>query len=93
MISDSVEVCETEVSFLHIQLIGTNAWLPKMHNVPPDVDILSPQDLLQNRSLETVPICTVLQCFPHDNIVCNYMYDECKRSNEITVCHKLWSIL
>ena len=41
MISDSVELCETEVCFLHIQLIGTNVWLPKMHNVPPDVDFES----------------------------------------------------
>ena len=38
MISDSVELCETEVCFLHIQLIGTNVWLPQMHNVPPEVD-------------------------------------------------------
>ena len=38
MISDSVELCETEVCFLHIQLIGTNAWLPKTHNIPLDVD-------------------------------------------------------
>ena len=38
MISDSVELCETEVFFLHIQRIGTNVWLPKTHNVPPDVD-------------------------------------------------------
>ena len=38
MIYDSVELCETEVCFLHIQLIGTNVWLPKTHNVPPDVD-------------------------------------------------------
>ena len=29
MISDSVELCEPEVCFLHIQLIGTNLWLPK----------------------------------------------------------------
>ena len=29
MISDSVELCETEVCFLHIQLIGTNVWLPQ----------------------------------------------------------------
>ena len=54
---------------------------------------LNPQDLLQNRSLQTVPICIVLHCSPHDNTVCNHMYDECKRSNEKTVCHKLWSIL
>ena len=30
--------------------------------------ILNLQDLPQNRSLETVPICTVLENFPHDNI-------------------------
>ena len=41
MISDSVEMCETEVCFLHIQLIGTNVWLPKTHNVPPEVDFES----------------------------------------------------
>ena len=59
--------------------------------------LLNPQDILQNRSLETVPICFVLQCFPHDNIVCKYMYDECKRSNEIIVVTRfgpfLWSIV
>ena len=38
MISDSVKLCETEVCFLHIQLIGTNVSLPKTHNFPPDVD-------------------------------------------------------
>ena len=41
MISDSVELCETEVCFLHIQLIGTNVGLPQMHNVPTDVDFES----------------------------------------------------
>ena len=29
----SVKMCETEVSFLHIQLIGTNVWLSKMHKI------------------------------------------------------------
>ena len=52
-------LCETEVCFLHIQLIGTNVWLPKTHNVPPEVELLSPQDLPQNRSLETVTACIV----------------------------------
>ena len=41
--------------------------------------ILNPQDLLQNRSLEKVPVCIVWQCFPHDNTVCIHMYDESKR--------------
>ena len=29
---------KTDVCFLHIQLIGTNVWLPKMHKIVPDVD-------------------------------------------------------
>ena len=91
MISDSVELCETEVCFLHIQRIGINVWLSKIHNVPPEVDFEGSRSPAK-RSLETVPICIVLQCFPHDNIVCNHMYDECTRSNEIIVCHMLWSI-
>ena len=32
---------ETEVCFLHIQLIGTDVWLPKTHKVPPEVDFES----------------------------------------------------
>ena len=47
MVSDSVELCETEVCFLHIQLFGRSVW------------ILNPQDPLQNQSLEPVPICIV----------------------------------
>ena len=35
--SATVELCEVEVCFLHIQLIGTHVWLPKMHESPPDV--------------------------------------------------------
>ena len=54
---------------------------------------LNPQDLLQIRSLETVPVCIVCQCFPHSNTVHIYMYDECRRSNDLIVRHTLWSIL
>ena len=50
MISDSVELCETEVCFLHIQLIGTNVWLPKMHNVPPEVDFESSRSSAKSES-------------------------------------------
>ena len=41
MISASVELCETEVCFFHIQLTGTNVWPPKMHRIPPNVDFES----------------------------------------------------
>ena len=41
MISDSAELWETAVCFLHIQFVGTNVWLPKTHNVPPEVDFQS----------------------------------------------------
>ena len=53
MISDSVELCETEVCFLHIRLIGTNVWLPKMHNVPLDVDFVSSRYLAKSESLNS----------------------------------------
>ena len=52
----------------------------------------TPQNLVQNRILETVPICIILQCFPHDNIVCIHMCDGCKISSDSVVCHKLSSI-
>ena len=38
IISASVELCETDVCFLHIQLIGTNVWLPNMRKSLPEVD-------------------------------------------------------
>ena len=41
MISDSVELCETELRFLHIQLTGTNVLLPKIHKTTPEVDLES----------------------------------------------------
>ena len=50
MICDSVELCETEVCFLHIQLVGTNVWLPKMHNVPPEVDFESSRSPAKSES-------------------------------------------
>ena len=50
MISDSVELCETEVCLLHIQLVGTNVWLPKTHDVPPEVDFESSRSPAKSES-------------------------------------------
>ena len=41
IISTSVELCETEVCFLHIQLTGRNEWLPNMLRIPADVQFKS----------------------------------------------------
>ena len=67
--SASVELCETEVCFLHIQLIGTSVLLPKMHRIPPDVDFESSRSPAKSESLETILICIVVPCFPQNNIV------------------------
>ena len=39
-----------------------------MHKIPPEVDPESSQDLRQYQIPETVPVCIVVQCFPHDKI-------------------------
>ena len=52
--SASVELCEAEVCFLHIQLVGTNVCLPKMHRIPPDVDFESSRSPA-SQNLETSP--------------------------------------
>ena len=63
MISDSVELCETEVCFLHIQLSGTNVWLPKTHNVPPEVDFESSRSPAKSESWNS-PNLHCLGVFP-----------------------------
>ena len=51
------------------------------------------QRLLQNQSPETILVCTVVLCFPHNNIACIHMCDEFKKSNVPRVCHKILSTL
>ena len=41
---------------------------PKKYNVPPQID-RNPQNLQQNRSLETVPVCIVLRVVHHITIL------------------------
>ena len=92
MISDSVELYETEVCFLHVQLVGTNVWLAKTHNVPPEVDFESSRSHTKTE-FEAVAACIVLQCYPHNNNICIHMCDGYKISNDLIVCQKLWSTL
>ena len=92
MISDSVELSETAVCFLHIQLTGTNVLLPKYTRHLPML-ISSPQSRQQSLSLETNPVNNAVACFPHDNIVGNRLCDEYKKSALPIVCHMPESIL
>ena len=87
--SASVELCETDVCFLHIQLIGTNVRLPNMHKSPPDVDFESSKSPA-NSEFTNLLCCAV--CFPHNNIAGIHLYDECTRSNALNVCHTLESV-
>ena len=54
---------------------------------------LSLQSLVQNQSLEIIQACTVVLCFPRNNIVGTHFCDECTGSNAPSVCRKLLSIL
>ena len=92
MISDSVELGETAVCFLHIQLVG------KMYDFRKCTMFFQKwisnfQDLPRSQSLETVPVCIVWQYYPLDNIVNIHMYDEFLKSIDSGVCHRSWSIL
>ena len=49
--------------------------------------------ILNLPDVETILICIVVLCFPHNNIVCIHVYDECKRSKALNVCVKILSIL
>ena len=55
--------------------------------------ILSLEGLMQNQSLETILVCIVVLCFPHNKIAVIHLYDECERSNAPSVCHKILSIM
>ena len=82
--SDSVQLRETEVCFLHIQILGTNVRLPNIHTSLPMLvsNIHGPQ---QSLSLGTVPIDSALLKNPHGNIVCDHPYYECRTSRELSV--------
>ena len=50
IIADSVELWDTGVCFLHIQLMGTSVRLPKMHKIPPEVDCESSKSPAKSKS-------------------------------------------
>ena len=48
--SDSVELWDTDVCFLHIQLMGTNVRLPKIHKTPSELDFDSSRSQTKSES-------------------------------------------
>ena len=76
----------------------TSNWLEQMYDFQENTTFLqkwisNPQDLLRNRSLETVPARIVLRHYTHDNIICIHMCEEYMKSIDSGVCHRPWSIL
>ena len=92
IISASVELCETDVCFLHIQLIGTNVCILNIHKSPPDVGFESSRSSAKSESWNN-PHLHCCDIFSTTILPLFHMCDECKRSNATIVCHKLWSIL
>ena len=50
MVSDSEELWDTDVCFLHIQLMGTSVRLPKIHKIHPEVDFQSSRSPAKSES-------------------------------------------
>ena len=86
--SYSVELWDTDVCFLHIQLMETNVRLPKIHEIHPEVDLESSRSPVKSESWNK-PIDTAEPCSPHDHIAGDHLCDECWLSNELSACHKL----
>ena len=56
IISTSVLLCETAVCILQVRATCTSVQRPKMQNVAPEVDFVSPSRHLRDRNLEIDPI-------------------------------------
>ena len=81
--SDSVELCETEVCFLLIQLTET----------PPEVDFDSSRAPENFVSLEIIQVCSAVLYFLHDNIDDSHSCDEYMMKSALLIgCDMLESI-
>ena len=57
--------------------------------------LIEDQNTILGLSVRVQELQNEVNCMnvPHGNTVCSHMSDECRRSNDIIVCHMLWSIL
>ena len=65
MTSVSVELCDTEFYFFHIQLTSTKVRLPKIHKTPPEVDFESSRSPAESESWNKPS----LQCVSHVTVL------------------------
>ena len=96
MILDSVEFWDTDVCFLHIQLMETNVRLPKIQKTPPvhsrgwfRVLKVASKVWVLKESQSTM----LSSVSPHDNIVGSHLCDECMKSILPIVCRMPGSIM
>ena len=83
LISDSVELWDTDVCFWHIQL----RVLPKIRQTFPK-SILTPQSHQENLGLGINPIDNAGPSLGHDIVFGSHWCGECMKSNEPHICHK-----
>ena len=89
IISASVEPCETDVCFLHIQLFWARTYDFRICTRVLLMLILSLLNLWQHQSPETVPICNVVLCVSHMTILfefTNVMNVWDQRSQALVAC-------
>ena len=93
IISDSVELCETDGLFLAHPTDGGKMFSFYRYTGHLLRLTLSPQDLQQCLGLGRNPIDNAEPCCRHDNIVGGHLCDECVKSILPVVCHMPESIL
>ena len=93
IISDSVELWDTDVCFLHIQLTRTSVRLPNIHKLPvTEVDFKSSRSSAKSESWEK-PIDSAVLCCTRDNGVGSHLCDGYTKSILPNVCSMPESIV
>ena len=85
MVSDPVELWDTDVCFWHILLMGGNVRLPNLHKIHPEVDFHFSKP--QQKSVPwNNPIYNAELCCPHESIDGSHLCYECLKLILPSVC-------
>ena len=94
MISDFLELCQTEVCFLNVKLLVSTVWLPKAHSVPHSVQLWMNEAALRYwNSMDSVPVDKVLKRTQLDLKKRVPMYHACPKCLSALLCDSafLWN--